>query len=80
MIMWPVKQKERGTHQTKDLISRFIKARHNLSCTRAIPTLKLGGGRVMLRESFSTAETGKLVRVYRKMNGGSLLRQYGWEY
>lgn len=36
-----------------------------------IPTVKHGGGSFMLWGCFSAAGTGKLVRVERKMDGGS---------
>ena len=34
-----------------------------------IPTVKHGGGSIMLRECFSAARTGKLVKIEAKMNG-----------
>ena len=34
-----------------------------------IPTVKIGGGRIMLRGCFSAAGTGRLIRIEGKMNG-----------
>ena len=38
-------------------------------CT--IPMVNHGGGRIMLWECFSAAETGRLVRIEAKMNGAN---------
>ena len=51
----------------KSHVRKKAGATHHLINT--IPTVKNGGGIIMLWESFSAARTGRLVRIKGKMNG-----------